>query len=245
MKRTAYFHPAFAEELSLLTPDARIHFYSLALRDAMSHFNRDRYCNYVPEDDSTIALRFVYSILYLQVTPVPKTCMSVNQDVMRDANLYLHLAVQGPDKDKAEFDRELIAKSRERMREIKDSKFEPVGIDAFCDLHADQIEVNEARRINLDMGQRDFYRNVMILAFEDAKKEIGDLFNLSPLQITRMIKRFDRFLEFFNNCLEKRWGGQVSLNVRYRDDEVFIDRSFFDLTSTTMSGDFEPEKDGD
>ena len=245
MKRTAYFHPAFAEELALLTPDARIHFYSLALRDAMSFTNRDRYCTYKPEDDSGTAVRMLFKIRYFQVTPIPKTCMAIDPATMPDANLYLHMAVHPADLDKTTFDRELILKSKARLKELKDNVFDPLSFDDFCEAHADETEVKEARRINIDMGEQDFYRSVMILAFEDAQREIGHLFNLSPMQMTRMLKRFDRFLECFNHCLDKRWGGRVALHVNYRSDALFAERSFHELTATKMNEDFEPRMDSE
>ncbi len=233
MKRTAYFHPAIAEELALLSPDTRIHFYSLAARDATSFLNLDRYCNYQPQGQTNV--RRIFGTSYYEVTAIPKTCVAINRHAIQDCNVYLHLKIDDGSLDRAAFDEELMATTQARLAQMKTREAEVLIFFEFADLYADPVELKEANRLDIAMSQNKFYRRMMQLAYQDTLKGYRSLFNLSPMQMERAITRFDNFLESFNENLSNRMGGRVNLVVNFRDDAFFEAKSFRELTRDEMT----------
>ena len=226
MNRTAYFHPAFVEELSLLTPDTRIQFYTELQRHSSSFIGHDRYKSYAaktPKQDTENHISF-YEFSYL-----PNIYMSCNRKGTHEGMLYLGLTVEDTSLEREARDTAMLEAAQARFKELSGGGLEAISYSQFRAEIADQDEIMIANDIVTDAAQRGFYESLMTLSFDDAKKDTARFFNYTKPQFERFLERIDYFLDSFNKNLGNRCGGQLVLDVYYRNIETFTGKTLRDL----------------
>ncbi len=228
MNKTAYFHPAFAEELSLLSPDTRIEFYTHLLRD-MDFSSMGHYTHYNPGDPKPAYDR---RHIFWQLGNAPKAIVAFDNKRDPDSRYFVHLKLENPSLSKEEFDTALLETCYARTEEMKRSKIKPVSLNDFSYNGANEDEYIAAIEISNIEKQRKFYRRMLMLAHEDTQKEAMGIFNLSAPQMERFMTRLDYYLQSFDRNLGQRMGGTLHLDISYKGTyESYRARTFKELTA--------------
>lgn len=218
MRATAYFHPTFGEELAALSHEERIAFYLLIMEQEKSGPLASDFKSHIFQVEFRKRIHSWFPLV------------SENRAAFLDTRthnggfVYFNLGIVTTEDDEEIF----LATCAERRNDIEVNSIELLRFDDLLD-QGNREDVLAAYDIaaTREKHQLDLY--LINQSFKESEIHLRNLFNLSPLQYSRLETRIDFYLKTLQNTLS-RDGLTLSLQVKSTDEVCFSAASFAALS---------------